>query len=101
MYWLDGSSALPFVPCCSYLMSSSRAKKFALAQDLIKNQARIIKSLVKIGDFDHWCHAANELVDLAIDLMQRDKKYLCRDGLLSPSDSLCRILELSSHVEIL
>jgi hypothetical protein len=54
MYWLDGSSKLPFVPCCSYLMSSSRAKKFALAQDLIENQARIVKSLVKIGDFDHW-----------------------------------------------
>src|SRR5882762_6313469 len=68
MYWLDGSSKLPFVPRCSHLMSSSRAKKFALAQDLIENQAQVVKICVKIGDFDHWCHAASELVDLMIDL---------------------------------
>ena len=81
MYWLDGSSRLPFVPRCSYLMSSSRAKKFALAQGLIQNQARIVKSCVKTGNFDHRCIEASELVDLVIDLAQRDKKYLCRDGL--------------------
>jgi hypothetical protein len=57
-------------------MSNSRARKFALAQDLIENQAWIVKSLVKIGDFDHWCIAASELVDLVIDLAQRDEKYL-------------------------
>jgi hypothetical protein len=76
MYWLDGRSQLPFVPHCSYLMSSSRARKFAMAQDLIENQARIVKSCVKIGDFDHWCIEAGELVDLVIDLAQRDEKYL-------------------------
>src|ERR1700691_3604004 len=81
MYWLDGSSKLPFVSRCSYLLSSSRAKKFALAQDLIENQARIVKSLVKIGDFDHWCHAASELVDLVLDLVWRDEKYLHQDGI--------------------
>ena len=81
MYWLDGSSKLPFVPRCSYLLSSSRAKKFTLAQDLIENQARIVKSCVKIGDFDHWCIETSELVDLVIDLVQRDKKYLRQDGL--------------------
>jgi hypothetical protein len=97
MYWLDGSSKLPFVPRCSYLLSSSRAKKFALAQDLIENQARIVKSCVKIGDFDHWCYAASELVDLVLDLVRRDEKYLRRDGLSSHSDSLRRISELSSQ----
>ena len=76
MYWLDESSKLPFVPRCSYFMSSSRTRKFALAQDLIENQARIIKSCVKIGDFDHWCIEASEVVDLMIDLAQRDEKYL-------------------------
>jgi hypothetical protein len=77
MYWLDGSPRLPFVPHCSYLMSSSREKKFALAQNLIENQARIVKSLVKIGDFgdfDHWCIEASELVDIVIDLVWRDEK---------------------------
>ena len=97
MYWLDGSSNLPFVPHCSYLLSSSRAKKFALAQDLIENQARIVKSLVKIGDFDHWCHAASELVDLVLDLVQRDEKYLRRDRLSSRNDSLHRISNLNSQ----
>ena len=89
MYWLDGSSRLPFVPRCSYLMSSSRAKKFALAQGLIENQARIVKSYVKTGDFDHWCMEASELVDLVIDLAWRDKKYLYQDGLSTQDESLC------------
>jgi hypothetical protein len=76
MYWLDGSSRHPFVPHCSYQLSSSRAKKFALAQGLIETQAQVVKTLVKIGDFDHWCHAASELVDLVMDLVRRDEKYL-------------------------
>src|ERR1700691_1419576 len=97
MYWLDGSSKLPFVPRCSYLLSSSRAKKFALALDLIENQAQIVKSLVKIGDFDHWCHAASELVDLMLDLVRRDEKYLRRDGLSTRDESLCRISNLNSQ----
>src|SRR6267154_434339 len=94
MYWLDGSSRLPFVPRCSYLLSSSRTKKFSLAQDLIENQAWIVKSLVKIGDFDNWCHAASELVDLMIDLAWRDEKYLCWDSLSTCDHSLCLISNL-------
>ena len=97
MYWLDESSKHPFVPHCSYLLSSSRAKKFALAQDLIENQARIVKSLVKIGDFDHWCHAASELVDLVLDLVWRDEKYLHQDGISTHADSLCQISDLTSQ----
>jgi len=30
--------------------------------------------LVKIGDFDHWCIEASELVNLMVDLVWRDKK---------------------------
>jgi hypothetical protein len=78
-------------------MSSSRAKKFALAQDLIENQPRIVKSLVKIGDFDHWCIEASELVDLMIDLVRRDEKYLRRDGLLTRDESLRQISNLNSQ----
>ena len=72
MYWLDGSPRLPFVSHCSYQLSSSRAKTFALAQDLIENQARIVRSCVKINDFDHWSIEASELVDLIIDLVVSD-----------------------------
>jgi hypothetical protein len=97
MYWLDGSARLPFVPHCSYLMSSSRAKKFALAQDLIENQARIVKSLVKIGDFDHWCIEASELVDLVVDLVWRGEKYLHQDGLSTRDESLRQISNLNSQ----
>src|SRR5882724_1583368 len=95
MYWLDGSSKFPFVPHCSHLMSSSRAKKFALAQDLIENQAQVVKICVKIGDFDHWCIEASELVDLMIDLVWRDEKYLCRDGMSTRDESLHRISNLN------
>src|SRR3984957_13660038 len=97
MYWLDGSPRLPFISPCSYRLSSSRAKKFALAQDLIENQAQIVKSCVKIQNFDHWCIEASELVDLVINLVRRDEKYLCRDGLSSHEESLCRISDLTSQ----
>src|ERR1700722_5915998 len=97
MYWLDGSPRLPFVSCCSYRLSSSRAKKFALAQDLIENQARIVKSCVKMKNFDHWCIEASELVDLVIDLVWTDEKYLRRDGLSFRKESLHRISDLTSQ----
>src|ERR1700676_898444 len=97
MYWLDGSSSLPFVLSCSYMLSSSRARKIFLAQDLIENQARIVKSSVKTDDFDHWCIEASELVDLMIDLARRDEKYLQRDGLSTPEESHCRIARLNSQ----
>ena len=91
MYWLDGSSELPFSLKCSYILSKRRVKAIALAMDLIENQARIVKFCVKIDNFDHWCIEASELVDLMIDLARRDEKYLQRDGLSTPEESLCRI----------
>ena len=68
MYWLDGSSELPYTPKSSYLLSKTRTRAIALAQDLIENQARIVKSCVKYNNFHHWCTEASELVDLVIDL---------------------------------
>ena len=73
------------------MLSSSRAKKFALAQDLIENQARVVKSCVKINNFDHWCIEASELVDLMIDLTYRDETYLQLDGMSMRDESLHRI----------
>jgi len=97
MYWLDGSSELPYTPKSSYLLSKTRTRAIALAQDLIENQARIVKSCVKYNNFHHWCTEASELVDLMIDLVRRDEKYLLRDGLSTPKESLCRISTLRSQ----
>ena len=97
MYWLDGSSELPYTPKSSYLLSKTRTRAIALAQDLIENQARIVKSCVKYNNFHHWCTEASELVDLMIDLIRRDEKYLLRDGLSIPEESLCRISTLRSQ----
>ena len=82
-------------------MSSSRANKFALAQDLIENQARIVKSLVKIGNFDHWCIEASELVDLVIDLVWRDEKYLCQDGLSTRDESVRNMVNYPNYLFLL
>src|ERR1700683_4066536 len=97
MYWLDGSTELPFSLKCSYILSKRRVKAIALAMDLIENQARIVKFCVKIDNFDHWCIEASELVDLMIDLARRDEKYLQRDGLSTPQESFCRIAQLDSQ----
>src|ERR1700677_4403668 len=97
MYWLGGRLSLRFVLSCSYMWSSSRARKIFLAQDLIENQARIVKSYVRTDDFDHWCYAASELVDFMIDLARRDEKYLQRDGLSTPEESQCQIARLNSQ----
>ena len=53
--------------------------------------------MVKIGDFDHWCIEASELVDVVIDLIWRDEKYLHRDGLSTRDESLRRISNLNSQ----
>jgi hypothetical protein len=97
MYWLDGSSKLPFVPRCSYILSSSRARAFAQAEALIEDQARILKSCVKIANFDYWCIEASELVDLVIDFASRDEKYLRRDGLSTREEGSVRISNLNSQ----
>ena len=94
MYWLDGSSELPYTPKSSYLLSKTRTRAIALAQDLIENQARIVKSCVKYNNFST---EASELVDLVIDLARRDEKYLLRDGLSTPEESLCRLSRLHSQ----
>jgi hypothetical protein len=97
MFWLDGSSKLPFVPRCSYLMSNSRSRAFARSLDLIEDQAENLKFSVKTGDFDYWCYCASKLVELVIDLVTRDEKYLRRDGLSTREEGLRRISNLNSR----
>ena len=96
MYWIDGSPRPPIVPHC-FLLSSSRAKEFALVLDLIENQGRIVESCVKMNNFDHWCIEASVLVDLMIDLMQLDQGYLIQDGLSTRDKSLCQIADQNSQ----
>ena len=91
MYWLDGSFKPPFPLHCSYLLSRCRARKIYLAQDLIENQARVVKSCVKNNDFDNWCIAPSELVELMIDLTYRDKTYLQLDGMSMRDESIRHI----------
>jgi hypothetical protein len=97
MYRLDGSSELPYTPKSSYLLSKTRTRAIVLAQDVIENQARIVKSCVKYNNFHHWCTEASELVDLMIDLVRRDEKFLLRNGLSTPEESFCQILTLRSQ----
>jgi hypothetical protein len=76
MFWLDGSSTLPFK-----IISLSFAGK-AMVEDSadllaeIEIQAEIVKFWVKFGVFDHWCHAASELVDLTGDLFYMQLRVL-------------------------
>jgi hypothetical protein len=43
---------------------------------------------VKYPQSHPGCTEASELVDLVIDLARRDEKYLLRDGLSTPDESL-------------
>jgi hypothetical protein len=83
MYWQDGSFKLPFIPHSSYFISSSRALVLAGSIIIIEDQVQIVKSCVKIVDFDCWCDAASELVDFMIDFSWRDEEYLHQDTLSS------------------
>src|SRR6202790_3846041 len=61
MFWLDGSSKLPFPIVSTRFIGKPCVEH--LAEDLasIENQAKIAKSWVEIGDFDRWCHAASDV----------------------------------------
>jgi hypothetical protein len=98
MFWLDRSSTLPFVPYCSYIMSNSRTRAFAQAQGLIEDRPLNLKFSIETKNFKYWCHCAQELVELMIDLDQRDKKYLHRDGLSTHEEGLHQISDLNSQI---
>jgi len=86
MFWLDGSSTLPF-PIVSQGFSRNLMLN-ALLLASVENQAKIAKSWVEIGNFNHWCHAASELVDLTKHLIYMDNSLLYYEGLISNNERL-------------
>src|ERR1700683_3532658 len=64
MFWLDGSSTLPFAIVSTSCLAEPVVEHLAEALASIENQAKIAKSWVEIGNFNHQCHAASELIDL-------------------------------------
>jgi hypothetical protein len=75
MFWLDGSSTLSFTIVCTSFVSKACVELITEALASVENQAKIEKSWVKIGDFDHWCLAASELVDLANHLIDTNTSF--------------------------
>ena len=100
MFWLDGSSTLPFKLSSPDFASKGLVEEIDKALALVENQAWIVKSCVETGNFNHWCHAASELVDLTGDLLFTDTYYQFVYGLISGDNQLCCFIELNSqHVK--
>jgi hypothetical protein len=100
MLWLDGSSSLPFPIISAPLLSKYCIQDFAETLAELENQAKIVKSCVEIGNFDHWCIAASELVDLTNLVVWKDNSFLYWDGLISESERLRHCSQVSSqHVD--
>jgi hypothetical protein len=98
MFWLDGSSKLPFPIVSTRFIGKPCVEH--LAEDLasIENQAKIAKSWVEIGDSDHWCHAASELVDLTYYLVYADTTFLYYEELISADERLHHCSQLKSQL---
>ena len=95
MLWLDGSSSLPFPIISAPLLSKYCLEDLAETLAELENQAKIVKSC---GNFDHWCIAASELVDLANLTVWKDNSFLYWDGLISKSERLRRCSQVSSQL---
>jgi len=98
MFWLDGSSTLPFPIVSTRFLKKPCVESLAEALASIENQAKIAKSWVEIGDFNHWCQAASQLVDLTNDLVYMDNDFLYYEGLISNNKRLRHYSELSSQL---
>ena len=98
MLWLDGSSSLPFPIISAPLLSKYCLEDLAETLAELENQAKIVKSCVEIGNFDHWCIAASELVDLANLVVWKDNSFLYWDGLISESERLRHCSQVSSRL---
>jgi hypothetical protein len=98
MFWLDGSSTLPFQIVSTRFLEKPCVESLAEVLASIENQAKIAKSWVEIGDFNHWCQAASLLVDLTNDLVAMDNDFLYYEGLISNNERLCCCSKLSSQL---
>src|SRR6202044_2511818 len=95
MFWLGGSSTLPF-PIVFTRFKEPYVEHLAEALASVENQAKIAKSWVEIGNFNHWCHAASELVDLKNHLIYVDNSFLYYEGIISQNERLCHCSKLNS-----
>ena len=98
MFWLDGSSTLPFPIVSTSCLGKPCVEHLAEALASIENQAKIAKSWVEIGDFNHWCHAASELVDLTNHLVYMENSLLYYEGLISKNERIRRCSQFSSQL---
>jgi hypothetical protein len=98
MFWLDGSSTLPFTIISTSFVSKACVELITEALASVENQAEIAKSWVKIGDLDHWCLAASKLVDLADDLIDVNTSFRYYEGSISWNEKLCHCSQLSSQL---
>src|ERR1700677_2711091 len=79
-------------------VSGSQRGKVTERCAFIENQAKIAKSWVEIRDFNHWCHAASELVDLTNHLVYMENSLLYYEGLISKNERLRHCLQFSSQL---
>ena len=98
MLWLDGSSSLPFPIISAPFLHKYCHEDLAKTLAELENQAKIVKSCVEIRNFDHWCIAASELVDLANLVVWTDNSFLYWDGLISENERLRRCSQMSSQL---
>src|ERR1700692_4752628 len=98
MFWLDGSSKLPFPIVSTRFIGKPCVEHLAKYLASIENQAKIAKSWVKIGNFNCWCHAASELVDLTYYLVYADTTFLYYEELISADERLHRCSQLKSQL---
>jgi hypothetical protein len=98
MFWLDGSSTLPFLIVSTRFLQKPCVESLAEALASVENQAKIAKSWVEIGNFNHWCQAASQLVDLTYHLVAMDNDFLYYEGSISYNERLRRCSKLSSQL---
>ena len=100
MFWLDGNSTLPFKIISLSFACKAMVEDSAKILAEIEVQAKIAKSWVKICNFDHWCHAASELVDLAADLLYMELDYLyVYEASISLDEKYCQFMELDFQLK--
>src|ERR1700677_2214241 len=89
---------LPFPIVSTSCLGKPCVEHLAEALASIENQAKIAKSWVEIGDFNHWCHPASELVDLTNHLVYMEKSLLYYEGLISKNERLRHCSKLNSQL---